>query len=122
MGLRALAPGYASFVVQPQPGAVLSGSIRVPTLRGYIHVSFAQTALDQKASGGSARSMHLNVTIPANTKADICIPATHEAASNVLVDGVRTPAVRRGGYLCAIGLGAAAVARRVSPTMSMLYG
>jgi hypothetical protein len=117
MGVRPLEPGYASFVVQPQPGAVLSASIRVPTLRGFIHVSFAQqTGL---GSDGSARSMELNVSIPANTKADVCIPATHEArevsANDVLVDGVRTPAVRRGGYLCAVGLGAAAVPRRVSP-------
>lgn len=110
MGIRALEPAYKSFVVQPQPGAVRSASVRVPTLRGFIEASFLALS---NATEASPPDLELNVSIPANTQADLCIPAASEADTNLLVDGVETLAVRRAGYLCAIDLGAAAMPRSV---------
>ena len=109
MGIRPLEPGFASFIVQPQPGDVHSASIRVPTLRGFIEASFATVTV------GGSTSLELNATIPANAQADLCIPAVNEAASEVLVDGKRSTAVRRGGYLCAVNLGAQHGSRVVRP-------
>ena len=111
MGIRALEPGYATFIVQPQPGSVLSASIRVPTLHGFIEASFVTVP----ATSGASASLELNVSIPANTRADLCIPAVSEAQATLLVDGAETPAVRRAGYLCATDLGAGAGARSVRP-------
>ena len=115
MGIRALEPTYQSFIVQPQPGPVASASIRVPTLRGFIEASFATLPATDEA--GRPPSLELNVSIPANTKADLCIPAVSEAEDTLLVDGVKVPAERRAGYLCATNLGAAAVPRSVRVPM-----
>ena len=109
MGIRPLEPGFASFIVQPQPGDVHSASIRVPTLRGFIEASFTTVTV------GASTSLELNTTIPANSRADLCIPAVNEAASEVLVDGKRSAAARRGGFLCAVNLGAQHGPRVVRP-------
>ena len=68
----------------------------------------------------------LNVTMPANTRADLCIPDTTvgrtsggqalDARVQLRLDGVLTPAVRKVGYLCLISVGASAGPRRVTPT------
>jgi alpha-L-rhamnosidase len=102
-GIRALEPSYASFIVQPQPGSVQSASIRVPTLRGFIEASFAVIAAGTRPA---ASLIELNVSIPANTQADLCIPAASKTAVELLVDGACVSAVSRAGYLCAIDLGA----------------
>ena len=111
MGIRTLEPSYASFIVQPQPGEVQSASIRVPTLRGFIEASFVSVP----ATTGAFKSFELNVTIPANTRADLCIPATSITQEVVCVDGKSRPAMRRAGYLCATELGAGAAPRSVWP-------
>jgi alpha-L-rhamnosidase len=116
MGIRALEPTYKSFIVQPQPGLVASASIRVPTLRGFIEASFA-TLLERNYEEGRPPSLELNVSIPANTEADLCVPAVSEAEDTLLVDGVKVLAERRAGYLCATNLGAAAVPRSVRVPM-----
>lgn len=110
MGIRALEPAYKSFIVQPQPGMVQSASIRVPTLRGFIEASFVALS---NATEGVSPDLELKVAIPANTHADLCIPAGSEIETTLLVDGVETLAVRRAGYLCATDLGAAALPRSV---------
>ena len=114
MGIRALEPSFQSFIVQPQPGSVASASIRVPTLRGFIEASFV--TLPAMIEAGPP-NLELNVSIPANTHADLCIPAV-SAANTLLVDGMKVPAARRAGYLCATSLGAAAGPRSVRVPMS----
>ena len=126
MGVRPLAPGFTTFVVQPQPGGVEAARIRVPTIRGFIDVSFAT----QHVSASGVPALELNVTVPANTRADVCVPDASVSAGGqqqraghgdeaapapvLRVDGALVPAVRRAGNLCVHGLGAAVGGRRVA--------
>jgi hypothetical protein len=129
---------------------VRNAKLKTPTIRGFIEVSFAIVghgpAFSVKSANGLKQSklsvpmLELNVTIPANTVADLCIPevpsssigsgsssirnghgrhenmasATSSPAPELSLDGVRTPAVRRAGYLCVLAVGAAAHPRRVA--------
>jgi len=124
----------------------------VPTIRGFIEASFTTLAPSSSerhgvggtggAGGADARALDdadgdsrgaatppllaLNVTMPANTRADLCIPDTTvgrtsggqalDARVQLRLDGVLTPAVRKVGYLCLISVGAGAGPRRVTPT------
>ena len=75
-------------------------------------------------------ALELNVTVPANTRADVCVPDASVSAGGqpqragpgdeaapapvLRVDGALVPAVRLAGNLCVQGLGAAAGGRRVA--------
>ena len=96
MGVRPLEPAWRRVAVHPQPGTKLRrASMRVPTLRGEISLSFSREG---------AAPFALNLTLPGNTVAEVCLPtALLGAAARLWLDGEAVAAVRpadRPGQLC----------------------
>ena len=65
MGIEPLEPGFRKIRIKPQPASLEHAEIRYPTIRGDVLVSFQNRP---------KQSFKLNVTIPANTMADIYLP------------------------------------------------
>ncbi len=63
-GIRPTAPGFRTFCIRPRIGDLSFASIRVPTVKGTIRVSLGQ----------NSEAYEAEVTIPANTTADIYLP------------------------------------------------
>jgi len=109
MGVQQTAPGWATFTVKPKLGGLTSAAITVPTLRGLINVTAGPGALD--------------VAVPCNTAATLCLPRAAAdagalltpASAALLLDGAEVPAAASGdGHLClaaAVGCGAGGAPR-----------
>ena len=94
MGVRPLAQGWETLTVRPIPsGNLTRASIQVPTPRGTVKLSFVQSG-----AGTQAWAWDANVTVPGNTRAQVCAPRyLAPEAANCKV----TPrAVRRGALVC----------------------
>jgi len=76
-GVSALAPGWATVLIHPQPGSLASGSVQVPTPRGAVSVAFT--------SSGSRFAAQVDV--PATATAQVSLPGVR-AGQRVWVDGV----------------------------------
>ena len=103
-GIRPVAPGFASIVVQPQPGSLRWGNATLPSIRGRIAVSFTQTF-----SGDGDRfpsSFRMNVTVPGAVVARICLPLSACGGPSVILDGGAVIAEVEGAYACVVGVGA----------------
>ena len=72
MGITPLQPAFRKVRIKPQPGNLKSASIKMPTIRGFIYCTW------KKSDDG----FYLDVTIPANTNAEIWLPVKS-------VDGVK---------------------------------
>jgi len=78
--------------VRPQPGPVRSGSARLPTIRGPLTLSFAQTA-----PGGPGGCFELSLHTPGGTRARVFLPRWG-ANVTLKVDGEIASAVNDGDY------------------------
>lgn len=78
MGVRPLEPGFGRMLIQPRPGPLECGELRMPTIRGAVEAAFEQRA---------GRSFALRVCIPANTSARVDLPLPPGAPPTVLLDG-----------------------------------
>ncbi len=76
MGVTPLEPGFGRIRIRPQVGSLRSGSLKTPTIRGPVHVSFEQAP---------GRSFSLSVLLPANVTAEVHVPASGKG--QVEVDG-----------------------------------
>jgi hypothetical protein len=65
MGIEPIEPGFRKIRIKPQPGNLASAGIKCPTIRGDVAVSF---------QNNPSQSFNLNVTIPANSTADVYLP------------------------------------------------
>lgn len=65
MGIEPLEPGFRKIQVKPQPGSLEHAEIKCPTIRGYVLLSFKNKP---------QQFFSMNLTIPANTTADIYLP------------------------------------------------
>lgn len=94
MGIRPLSAGWATIIVRPlPPKALASASLEVPTQRGLVKLSFAQ----------SATRFDANITIPGNTAAQVCLPRYlfgPIAQCTTTVLGSVAPSTGRGGLQC----------------------
>lgn len=97
MGVRPLADGWRAVTVRPLPprhDELRTASVTLPTLRGTVAAAFD--------SGPAAFA--LNLTIPGNTWAEVCLPAYvlrgAPSARRAVLDGAAAPAALRGGLLC----------------------
>lgn len=86
-GIEPTAPAYATFHVRFQTAGIGRATITVPTVRGCISASFDSTKGDYRAS----------VTVPANTRATVYLPAA--VGATLAVNGRSAKAVRHGDYL-----------------------
>jgi alpha-L-rhamnosidase len=64
MGIEPLTPGWTGFSVKPQIGSLKNATIDVPTIKGTIKASYVQ----------NEKSFEMNISIPANTSAQIHLP------------------------------------------------
>lgn len=85
MGVEPLEPGFARMRIAPQPASLTSASLKMPTIRGTVLVDFRR----------DGQAVRLDVTIPANTRAEVHVPGADPATvreSGVAPD--REPGVR----------------------------
>jgi alpha-L-rhamnosidase len=90
MGIRPLEPGFKKVLIQPQPASLKQGSIRVPTIRGPITISFTNIP---------SQSFTLNINIPANMTAKVGLPCLDKQSTAIIVDGEKIDAQVIGGFL-----------------------
>lgn len=96
-GVRPSKMGYGKVYIHPQPPRNLSrGTTTVPTPRGTVAVSFWQ----------SPALFLLNITLPGNMTADVCLPAALLPLDSALfLDGASVRSTRpHPGQLCIAGL------------------
>jgi hypothetical protein len=65
MGIEPLEPGFRKIRVKPQPASLEHAEINCPTIRGDVLMSFKNKP---------QQSFSMNLTIPANTTADVYLP------------------------------------------------
>ena len=87
MGVEPLEPGFSKMRIKPQPGSLQSASLTVPTIKGAVSVAF-----DNRVG----ESFSLDVTIPANTTAEVWLP---KLAKRISVDGKLRLATAADGFL-----------------------
>ena len=66
MGIEPIEPGYRKIRIKPQPGTLQQTSIRIPTVRGDVSVAFNNVP---------GTRFEINVEVPANSTAEIWLPA-----------------------------------------------
>ena len=80
MGIEPAEPGFGKINIRPRPGNLTEAKTKMPTIRGDIDVDFKQEP---------GKSLELNVTIPANTTADVYMPASSKKYT-LSIDGKKT--------------------------------
>ncbi len=65
MGIEPLEPGFSRVRIKPQPASLRQASIRIPTIRGDIRMSFVNTPQE---------SFSMEVDVPGNTTAEVYLP------------------------------------------------
>ncbi|MBW8330601.1 MAG: hypothetical protein K0M40_01155 [Prolixibacteraceae bacterium] len=65
MGIEPLEPGFRKIRIKPQPASLEQAEIKCPTIRGDVLMSFKNQP---------QQSFSMNLTIPANTTADVYLP------------------------------------------------
>ncbi|PRD48857.1 alpha-L-rhamnosidase C-terminal domain-containing protein [Sphingobacterium haloxyli] len=74
MGIEPLEPGWRTFRIQPQLADLEYAKIRFPTIKGYIDAAYRQ----------SANGLEAQLSIPANTVAEIYLPRKNKSGKPVL--------------------------------------
>lgn len=89
MGIEPLSPAFETFRIKPQPSTLESASIKMPTIRGEIEVSFIN----------KPASFELLARIPSNTLAEIYLPVRKKVKS-VVMNGERIQKLKQvNGYI-----------------------
>lgn len=94
-GILPLKAGFEEFSIKLQPGGIPSADIKAPTVKGPVSVTYingGETELRQN-------KLQAEVTIPANSRAVISLPAYEIETPYLIVDGVKTEAEYDGMYL-----------------------
>ena len=97
LGVRPLLPGYAAVLVRPQPGALSHVAGVVPTIRGPVGVRYGQNV---SVSSGLPLSAALDVALPGNLPATLCLPLPACPGAVITVDGSPVVASVQGDYAC----------------------
>lgn len=88
MGIEPMLPGFEKIRVKPQPGTLASAEIKLPTIRGDVLVSFINHP---------GESFKLDITIPANTTAEVHLPFFHRRQT-LFMAGQPVPYKRDGSF------------------------
>jgi len=96
MGVQPIEPGFAKVRIKPQVGNLKTASLDLPTVRGTIHVDFTSEP---------DRSFVLNVVLPANTEAVVCLPGLGSDRREVQCDGRLATGVLEGEFIVIPGVG-----------------
>ncbi len=65
MGIEPAEAGFGKMVIKPRPGSLSHAEVKLPTIRGDVQMSFKNKP---------QQSFSMNLTIPANTTADVYLP------------------------------------------------
>jgi hypothetical protein len=89
MGIKPLDPTFRKIQIKPQPGKLKQASIKTPTIRGSVRVSFenSQDAFD------------MDFTIPSNTTARVILPEPDRKEYKVILNGREVETKRKQGRL-----------------------
>ena len=68
MGIEPIEPGFSRFQIKPQPGTLQEASLKMPTIKGLIDIHLKK----------DTQQFLLDVTIPANTVAELYWPVEYE--------------------------------------------
>ena len=90
-GVQPLEAGFEKIQIKPQLGALEYGTLKTPTIKGSVVVSV------QNPQDGAGFTM--TTTTPANTVAQVYVPAAGSEIDILLVDGVAVQAQREGDFL-----------------------
>jgi len=86
VGATAVDPGYATWVVKPQPVDLAWAQGQVPTAHGPLVVNWAQD--DQARAGAADGRFHLEVTAPAGTRGEVWVPlSSAQSVSRAVTPG-----------------------------------
>ena len=88
MGITALLPGFKKISVRPQPGAVHTASITIPTIRGKVSVDITNET-----------NFILKIFLPVTTSAKVYVPKKGATGSLVYVDGVGKSGAIDGNFI-----------------------
>ena len=86
----------------------------MPTLSGFIRASFRQWFAQQEKDGGSIVGIRLELHVPANTMAKVCLPRFGLASTSLSIDGVAIGGFVQRDYVCVDGVGSGVAARVIS--------
>lgn len=95
MGIRPEEPGFGRILIEPQPGPLAYAEMKIPTIRGPVHVCYSNQADGNRVT---------TLTIPANTTARIVLPATTQT-DRIILDGNRVAPIRNQGKWIVDGIG-----------------
>ncbi|WP_423128392.1 alpha-L-rhamnosidase C-terminal domain-containing protein [Gaoshiqia sp. Z1-71] len=95
MGIEPLEPGFRKIRIKPQPASLSHAEIKHPTIRGDVSVSF---------DNNPGKSFRLNVTIPANSTADVYLPFWSKS-QQVMMNGTVVQYRQEGKYAVIEGTG-----------------
>jgi hypothetical protein len=90
LGVRPLEPGFRKVLIQPQPGALMQASGRIPTIHGPVTVSFQDAQKE---------SYTLAVDIPTGITAKIELPQRDKTSRMLIVNDKKVKAEHEGGCL-----------------------
>ena len=96
MGVQPLEPGFAKVLIKPQVAYLEYGTLKCPTIRGTIDLDFKQ-ARDS--------SFTLNLNLPANMKAKVCLPKLTNQDSYLEIDGDRYKGTLEGDFITVEDIG-----------------
>lgn len=89
MGVKPLAPGFGKFQIKPQTGNLETASLKMPTVKGDVGVAIE-----------NRNSMYkLTVKIPANTTAEVCVPALNNSDNILQFNGLKMVGRRVGNFI-----------------------
>jgi len=95
MGIEPLEPSFRKIRIKPQPSTLAHAEIKCPTIRGEVLVSFQNKPND---------SFKLNITIPANTTADVYLPFWSKS-QKVTQNGSAVAFKQEGKFAVIVGVG-----------------
>lgn len=95
MGIEPLEPGFRKIRIKPQPATLSQASVKFPTIRGDILLSFTNKP---------QQSFNLELTIPANTTADIYLPLWSKS-QKMRINGNAVKYRREGNFSVIDGIG-----------------
>jgi hypothetical protein len=90
MGVQPIEPGFAKVRIKPQVGSLKTAGLDLPTVRGTIHTDFASEP---------KQSFVLNVVLPGNVEATVCLPRMGSDDRQVWIDGERVAGSLEGEFI-----------------------
>lgn len=95
MGIEPIEPGFHRIRIKPQPVTLKYAELKFPTIRGDVLMSF---------KSDPAQSFSMNLTIPANTTADVYLPFWSKN-QRVSMNGHKVKFRQNGNYILVEGVG-----------------